>query len=59
VHFNPSRLGQVVGALRSYPGFGDALAMVADSDTAQRRREIHSRRVRDDDWFFDRFHIGW
>ena len=60
VHFtNPQRLGRVVGSLRSYPGFGEALAMLVDSDIAQRRRELQRRRVRDDDWYCDRFNMSW
>jgi glycosyltransferase involved in cell wall biosynthesis len=60
VHFtNPQRLGRVVASLRSYPGFGEALALLADSDIAQRRRELHGRRVRDDDWYCDRFNMTW
>ncbi len=59
VHFNPERLGRVVAALRHHPGFGGALAMLAESDIAQRRPAIHAARVRDDDWFFERFRISW
>ena len=60
VHFtNPQRLGRVVASLRSYPGFGEALALLADSDIAQRRRELQRRRVRDDDWYCDRFNMSW
>jgi len=59
VHFNPERLGKVVGALRSYPGFGEALALLAASDIAERRRAVDARRVRDDDCYFTRFEISW
>jgi glycosyltransferase involved in cell wall biosynthesis len=59
VHFGPQRLGQVVAALRNYPNFGEALALLAASDIAQRRRELHLRRIRDDDWYCDRFNITW
>jgi GT2 family glycosyltransferase len=59
VHFNEERLGKVVAALRAYPGFGAALALLADSDIAQRRRELRARRIRDDDWYCDRFNITW
>ena len=58
VHFSPKRLGRVVASLRSYPGFGEALALLADSDIGQRRRELHARRVRDDDWYCDRFSMS-
>lgn len=59
VHFNPERLGKVVGALRGYPGFGEALALLAASDIAERRRAVDARRVRDDDCYFRRFEISW
>ena len=59
VHFNSERVGKVVAALRNYPGFGEALALLADSDIAQRRREIRARRVRDDNWYCDRFNMNW
>ena len=59
VHFNPQRLGKVVGALRGYPGFGEALALLAASDIAERRRTIDARRIRDDNWYCKRFDIGW
>lgn len=59
VHFNPERLGKVVGALRAYPGFGEALALLAASDIAERRRTVDARRVRGDDCYFKRFKISW
>jgi glycosyltransferase involved in cell wall biosynthesis len=58
-HFGPERLGKTVASLRSYPGFGEALALIAASDIAERRRDLDARRVRDDDWYCDRFHLGW
>ena len=58
-HFNPERLGKVVASLRRYPGFGDALALLAASDIAERRRELDSRRIRDDTWYCKRFNMGW
>jgi GT2 family glycosyltransferase len=59
VHFSPERLGKVVAALRNYPAFGEALALLAASDIAERRRELHARRVRDDNWFCNRFNMSW
>jgi glycosyltransferase involved in cell wall biosynthesis len=59
VHFGPQRLGRVVSSLRNYPGFGEALALLAESDVAQRRRELQARRVRDDDWYCQRFNMSW
>lgn len=57
VHLSPARLGRVVGELRGLPGYGEALAMLADSDIASRRRQVLAGRVRDDNWFFNRFAI--
>lgn len=59
VHFNPQRLGKVVAALRNYPDFGQALALLAASDIAERRRKVDARRVRDDNWYCDRFNMSW
>jgi len=59
VHFNPTRLGKVVGSLRKYPGFGDALALLVDGDITARRNEIILKRVRNDDWYFERFGLNW
>jgi glycosyltransferase involved in cell wall biosynthesis len=59
VHFNPQRLGRVVSSLRNYPGFGEALALLAASDIARRRRELDARRVRDDNWYCNRFNMTW
>jgi GT2 family glycosyltransferase len=59
VHFNAERLGKVVSALTGYPGFAEALALLAGSDVAQRRHEIHASRKRTDDWYFARFGPHW
>jgi glycosyltransferase involved in cell wall biosynthesis len=59
VHFNPERLGKVVSGLRGYTGFGEALALLASSDIAKRRKEVQIRRVRDDDWYCNRFNMNW
>jgi glycosyltransferase involved in cell wall biosynthesis len=59
VHFSPERLGKVVSALRTYPGFGEALAILAASDIADRRRGLESRRIHDDNWYCDKFKMSW
>ena len=59
VHFNGERLGRVVSGLRNYPGFGEALSLLAASDIAERRRELQVRRVYDDDWYCKRFKMNW
>jgi glycosyltransferase involved in cell wall biosynthesis len=57
--FRPERIGKVVTSLRNYPGFGEALALLAASDIAQRRRELQLRRVRDDNWYCKEFNMNW
>lgn len=59
VHFNPARLAKVVSSLRQYPGFGEAMALLVEGNIGERRREIFSARVRDDDWYFERFRLHW
>ncbi len=59
VHFNEERLERVVASLRTYPGFGEALRLVAESDVGVRRRAVCEARKRDDDWYFERFRLRW
>jgi GT2 family glycosyltransferase len=59
LHFSNSRRGRVLGALKEYPDFAVALALVSKSDAALRRSELESRRKRNDDWFFQRFGLRW
>ncbi len=56
LHFTPTRLARVTTALQRAADFGEALAQAVDSDVWQRRATLAARRVRDDDWFFQRFH---
>ena len=58
-HFNPVRVGRVVGALRNFPLFGQALLMLAQSNIMAHRREMLARQVHDDNWFFERFGLKW
>ncbi|HSF42503.1 MAG TPA: DUF6065 family protein [Thermoanaerobaculia bacterium] len=55
LHFNPARMGRVLTALRNHARFGAALAMAFESDVWQKRADLAARRVRDDDWLFERF----
>jgi GT2 family glycosyltransferase len=54
-HFNQERLGKVISAMRKNPVFPQAMAMALDSDAWSRRADMLSRRVLDDQAFFDRF----
>jgi len=55
LHFNQNRLGRVLTAFRGHPLFGLALALAAESDVWEKRAEFAARRVRDDDWLFEKF----
>jgi hypothetical protein len=51
----PRRLARVTSALRNHVRFGAALALAVDSDVWQKRADFAARRVRDDDWLFEKF----
>jgi GT2 family glycosyltransferase len=55
VHFHPARLRRVVVALKNHAAFAAALALIGQSDIWKRRAEFRLRRVRDDEWFVQRF----
>lgn len=55
VHFDRSRIEAVVDALRVDGDFTCGLALLAEGDVTRRRDEVRRRRVRDDNWFFERF----
>jgi GT2 family glycosyltransferase len=55
LHFSRPRLARVTSALRNRTRFGAALAQLVESDVWQKRAELAARRVRDDDWLFERF----
>jgi len=45
----------VASALRNHVRFGAALAQAVESDVWQKRADFAARRVRDDDWLFEKF----
>ena len=55
LHFNQPRIARVVAALKSDPKFAQALAHAVESDVWQQRAAFAARRVRDDDWLFEKF----
>ena len=55
LHFGQARITRVVDALKSNPNFAPALAHAVESDVWQQRAEFAERRVRDDDWYFEKF----
>jgi len=55
LHFSQARIARVVGALKGNGNFDQALAYAVESDVWQKRAEFAARRVRDDDWYFEKF----
>ncbi len=55
LHFSDQRLARVMSALRNGLRFGAALAHAVESDVWQKRADFAARRVRDDDWLFEKF----
>ncbi len=55
LHFGQQRVSRVASALRNHPRFGAALALAVESDVWQKRADFAARRVRDDDWLFEKF----
>jgi GT2 family glycosyltransferase len=55
LHFGPQRLARVTAALRNGVRLSAALAQAVESDVWRKRAEFAARRVRDDDWLFERF----
>lgn len=55
LHLGEKRLARVLRALKSDPHFEATLAAVADSRLWQQRAHFADRRVRDDDWYFEKF----
>jgi glycosyltransferase involved in cell wall biosynthesis len=58
-HLSPNRLGKVVSALRNHDAFGEALALLVERNISSHRPDMMSRRVRSDDWYFERFGMRW
>lgn len=58
-HLGSQRLGKVVNALRRHSAFGEALRLVVEGGISARRAEMTARRVRTDDWYFERFGMKW
>ena len=58
-HFKPERLERMVDPMTPNTAFAAAFAKLATGDAGTRRAQLHARRVRDDDWFFQRFGMEW
>jgi GT2 family glycosyltransferase len=59
VHFKPKRVGRVFAAHQHDRDLGPAVALLTAGDAAARRRELWTRRIRNDDWCFERFSLEW
>ena len=57
LHFNQERLSRVIAKIKNYQYFNDIFTEVMLSDAPERRCSIIERRVKDDDWYFQKFNI--
>lgn len=58
-HLRPDRLAKVVKALGRYEALGEALALLVERGISAHRPHMMTRRVRTDDWYFERFGMKW
>jgi GT2 family glycosyltransferase len=58
-HLSAPRLAKAVRALQKYQAFGEAMELLVEGDISHRRREMLARRVRTDDWYFEKFGMKW
>lgn len=58
-HLSAPRLAKTIRALQKHDSFGQAMALLVEGDISMRRREMLARRVRSDDWYFERFGLKW
>jgi GT2 family glycosyltransferase len=59
LHLSAARIARVTRALGRYAELGEALCWLLDAEVAVSRAEMARRRVRDDDWVFERFGLKW
>ena len=59
LHFNRERISRAIDALHGHEGFAEGLSLAVERDIFSRRAELAAARVRDDQWFFDRFGPEW
>ena len=55
LHFSQERMARVIAALKNKSNFATAMAYAATSDVWEKRAEFAARRLRDDDWYFEKF----
>lgn len=59
VHLKPARIARVMETLGPDKPLAEALLLAMQGGAAERRAQLERRRVRNDDWLFDRFGIRW
>ena len=59
VHFESWRVSTVLSTLKDDACIGPAMLQILEGDVMERRRQMMSQRVRDDDWLMKRFGIPW
>jgi GT2 family glycosyltransferase len=59
VHFNRKRVRCVIETLQEHEHFAAAVSLAIEGDISSRRAQLRSRRVRTDDWYFERFDLCW
>jgi hypothetical protein len=59
LHFDEARLHQVIQRLQAFPASAGAISRAFTDGTVADRDRLWSRRVRDVDWLFQRFEIGF
>ena len=57
LHFSAARVALMMSAMAGRSGFTEAFAQLMRGDAWRKREEFTMARVRDDEWFFDRFQI--
>jgi len=57
IHFSEERAARVFEALKNYEHFAQQVVAVQQSDVMEHRSYWQSRRIRDDDWFFNAFNV--
>ena len=59
IHFGPSRFARCITARREDPDLGRAIALLMESDVAERRAHLAPQFVNDADHIFYRFGVYW
>lgn len=58
LHFDDPILARLHAHFRGYPSYGEAMALLEDSDVWVRRDTLRAQRVHDGTWFCERFDVA-